>query len=296
MLDSRKPHLFTVDVEDWYHGSSEPEVRRNSTSRLHVGLNKLLEMMARTGARGTFFWLGAAARENPALIRATAQAGHEIGCHGWNHDFVCRMTPEQFLTDTRQATDMIADLVGSRPIAYRAPYFSVTGDSLWMLEALAELGYEVDSSIVPIRAVRYGISGFPRRRFVVDTPHGRIEEWPLTVRDIGPLTLPACGGSYTRLYPYAALASNFRALEASREFAGFYIHPWELDLDRPRPKLTWLEQIVQTLADRPVDDKLRRLLDEFRFVSIRDMRYAATSASPPQAVPLSDLIDRYGGR
>ena len=55
-------HFFTVDVEEYYQVSAfEPYVPRASwgdiASRVHVGVERLLELLARFGYRGTFFTL-----------------------------------------------------------------------------------------------------------------------------------------------------------------------------------------------------------------------------------------------
>jgi peptidoglycan-N-acetylglucosamine deacetylase len=43
----------------------------------------LLDVLARTGARATFFLLGERARRHPELVRAVAAGGHELGNHLW---------------------------------------------------------------------------------------------------------------------------------------------------------------------------------------------------------------------
>src|SRR5262249_52423231 len=140
-------HAFTVDVEDWYQGI--PIARDAWTTaerRLDHGLNVLLELLDACGARATFFVLGPVAEEHPELVRRIADAGHEVGCHGWSHDLLYRMTPERFRNETARATACIEDVVG-RPIrAYRAAYFSITRASLWALDVLAGLGFRYDSS------------------------------------------------------------------------------------------------------------------------------------------------------
>ncbi len=51
---------------------------------------------------------------------------------------------------------------GEKGVAgYRAPDFSIVENTLWAFEALAEAGYDYDSSVVPVRLVRYGIPEWP---------------------------------------------------------------------------------------------------------------------------------------
>ena len=45
----------------------------------------LLDLLARHGARATFFMVGKSARRWPELVRRVAEAGHAIGNHTWDH-------------------------------------------------------------------------------------------------------------------------------------------------------------------------------------------------------------------
>ncbi len=88
------------------------------------------------------------------------ERGHEIGCHGWSHDLLYSMTPDRFRRETADAKKAIEDASGEAVTSYRAAYFSVTERSLWALDVLAELGFDCDSSVFPVRNWRYGIPDF----------------------------------------------------------------------------------------------------------------------------------------
>ncbi len=45
----------------------------------------LLQVLAKHGARATFFMLGTMARRHPDIVREAAQQGHAIGNHTWDH-------------------------------------------------------------------------------------------------------------------------------------------------------------------------------------------------------------------
>ena len=63
--------------------------------------------------------------DHPNLIRAIAAAGHEIGLHGYEHHHLSRYGTEAlalFGTNLSRAGSMLADITGSRPIGFRAPY------------------------------------------------------------------------------------------------------------------------------------------------------------------------------
>jgi hypothetical protein len=82
--------------------------------------------------------------------------------------------------------------------------------------------------------------------------------------------LPAGGGAYFRLLPYALVRSALRAAERRGSPATFYIHPWELDPDQPRADVsvaTRVRHYGNLAGTRP---RLERLLAEFRFKPIGD--------------------------
>ena len=109
-------------------------------------------------AKATFFCLGWIARTYPDMIKRISDRGHEIACHTDKHLFVKEMTPVDFREDLRRALYSIEDIVGEKIISFRAPSFTITEDSKWAFEILAEFGIENDCSIFPISR-SYG--GFP---------------------------------------------------------------------------------------------------------------------------------------
>jgi polysaccharide deacetylase family protein (PEP-CTERM system associated) len=268
-------HAFTVDVEDWYHGIPVDAAQRaGAERRLQHGMGALLELLARRSVRGTFFFLGPIALEHPGVVREVAAAGHELGCHGWSHDFLYAMTPERMRDETRRAKQAIEAITGTRVTAYRAAYFSITRASLWALEELAALGFRYDSSIFPVDNWRYGIPDFDPRPQRIETAGGAIDELPISVRRVLGRNLPVSGGAYFRLYPYALTRANFAAAERAGRPVVFYLHPWELDPGHPRVPFHWRARLTHYANLASTRPKLERLLAEFRFA------------------PLSEVLDR----
>ena len=54
---------------------------------------RLLELLARHGAKATFFMVGARAARHPELVARVAAEGHEIGNHGWDHPSLPGLPP-----------------------------------------------------------------------------------------------------------------------------------------------------------------------------------------------------------
>jgi polysaccharide deacetylase family protein (PEP-CTERM system associated) len=262
-------HAFTVDVEEWYHPVRfYRDTTRIEERRLYAGLHRLLALLEAHGTRATFFWVAETAAAYPEAIRELAAQGHEIGCHSLKHDrMVYDLSPEQFREETAQALGMLGDLLGRRVTSYRAPCFSITSKSLWALEILAELGITIDSSIFPVRNWRYGMPEWLPGPRVVGR-QGQLWEIPLSARTIGGLKIPAVGGAYFRIYPYALTARNFLHLESRGESAVFYIHPWELDPKHPFVPFQWKACATHYFGLRFTEKRLRRLLSEFHFTTL----------------------------
>lgn len=265
-------HAFTVDVEDWYHGIPvSSETKRDAERRIDRSMDVLLGLLSEFKVKGTFFVLGPVAKEQPDLVRRLADEGHEIGCHGWSHELIYNMTPKTFLEDVTRSVDTLTEITGAEVVAFRAPYFSITNDSYWALEILTDLGFTADSSIFPVHNWRYGIPGFEPRPQIIETKSGSIMEFPLSIRKFFGQNLPISGGAYFRIYPYALTKSNFQHSEAQQKPVVYYLHPWELDPDHPRVKFNWKAQATHYFNLRSTLPKLRNLLRDFQFNSLKEI-------------------------
>ena len=270
-------NALTVDVEDYFHVAAlAPNIHRDSwasrESRVVGNTQKLLAIFEQFDVRGTFFVLGWVAERHPQLVRDIAARGHEIACHGYSHRLVYEQSPEEFYAETLRAKNLLEEITGSAVVGYRAASYSIVRESLWALDILVELGFAYDSSIFPVRHDRYGIPNAERVPHRLATLNGKsIVEWPLATARILGCRLPVAGGGYFRLLPYWlsrwGLASINR--RESQPFI-FYLHPWEVDPEQPRVSASWLSRFRHYTNLGKCEERLRRLLGEFRFGSARD--------------------------
>jgi polysaccharide deacetylase family protein (PEP-CTERM system associated) len=266
-------HHFTVDVEEYFQVSAmEPHVARGRwdqmESRVERSTRLILDLMAERDARGTFFVLGWIAERHPGLVRDIAAAGHEVASHGWGHRRVTHITPEQFRRSVRASREVLEDLSGAPVLGYRAPSFSIAAGCEWALDVLLEEGYRYDSSRFPVRRRGYGFAAGGRDPHWLDRPAGRLGEVPPATLRVGGKNLPAGGGAYFRLFPYALVRAAFREAERRGAPATFYIHPWEVDPEQPRIPVPPATRVRHYGGLRHTTPRLRRLLGEFRFQPI----------------------------
>ena len=268
-------HHFTVDVEEYFQVSAFERIVPRADwgrheSRVGMSVARLLDLMARYEARGTFFVLGWVAERHPDVVRRIAAAGHEIASHGWDHVRVTELTPPTFRESVRRTKDALEALTGTGVLGYRAPSFSIVPKWEWALDVLVEEGYRYDSSLFPIRRPGYGYASALPDPHWLERESGRLPELPpATLMRFG-VRLPAAGGAYFRLFPYALVRSAFREC-ARRGIPGtFYIHPWEVDPAQPRMDVPLLTRVRHYGGLARTAPRLERLLSEFRFTTMAE--------------------------
>jgi polysaccharide deacetylase family protein (PEP-CTERM system associated) len=279
-------HFFTVDVEEYFQVAAlapwAPRTRWESfESRVELQVDRLLELLGRYDAHGTFFTVGCVAERHPSMIRAIVSAGHELAGHTWDHRRVTGQTPDEFRESIRRTKQTLEDLGGTPVIGFRAPSFSILRGTEWSLDVLIEEGYRYDSSLFPVRRRGYGYVGGRRDPYWIDRPAGRLAEIPPATLQIGWMTLPAAGGAYFRLLPYALVRSALRSAESRSVPATFYIHPWEYDPEQPRLPVSFLTGLRHYAKLGGVWPRLERLLGEFRFTAIVEGLNRELSARSP---------------
>jgi polysaccharide deacetylase family protein (PEP-CTERM system associated) len=263
-LDPRL-NAMTIDAEDW--PQSTLDFSLPVTERAVRNTRGLLEIFRRNGnqVRATFFVLGLLAERFPQIVREIAADGHEVATHGYSHKPVYGLGPQAFADELARSVRLLEDLSGQRVLGFRAPDFSITADSLWALDILAEQGLLYDSSIFPVRTSRYGIGDALRSAYRL--PNGLIE-LPLSTVRWGGRRWPAAGGGYLRLYPYTVTRWAIQSIQADGFPAVVYLHPYEIDpteLDEIEWPVPARLKLTQGLNRRYIRGRLERLLHDFTF-------------------------------
>jgi polysaccharide deacetylase family protein (PEP-CTERM system associated) len=293
-------HFFTVDVEEYFQVNAFEDVVSRDTwpsfpSRIVPNIECVLEVLSRFGVTGTFFTLGWVAKRHPRVVTRIAAAGHEIASHGWWHRKVTSLTVSEFREDVRSTKALLEDITGKAVVGYRAPSFSIVPGKEWAFDVLIEEGYEYDSSLFPVRRTDYGYPDAPPIAHLIERPAGRLCEFPLATLLWNGVRIPAAGGGYLRHFPYNIIRRAFREHTEEGLPAVFYIHPWELDPEQPRLPVPLLTKFRHYSGLRSTEERLERLLGEFRFTSLAEgmvrraddppVHATAATATPVAAAP-----------
>ena len=268
--------MLTVDVEDYFQVSAfDHRIKRDEWDsmpcRVEANTEHLLSIFSEANVKGSFFVLGWVANKYPKLIRRIAESGHELASHGYWHRLVYTLSREEFRQDIKDSKNAIGDATGVAVTAYRAPSFSITNKSLWALETLVEEGFQVDSSIFPIRHDRYGVPDASPEIHSRVTPAGSITEIPPSFWQSRIAKVPI-GGGYFRLFPERLTSKAITAVRNAGRPAMFYLHPWEVDPEQPRidgvgMKSRFRHYVGLTQTER----KLRSLLSKHNFAPVNQI-------------------------
>lgn len=196
-LDDRWSYLKTHGDAQW----------QTYPSYLDVVVPRMLEFFKRRGLTLTVFVVGqdAAFAQHHAVLRAIANAGHEIGNHSFHHEpWLHRYETSAIEQEIALAEAHIELATGVRPVGFRGPGFSISPAAL---ATLAARGYVYDASTLPTfigpfarafyfwkshlsgsaRDTRRGLFGNakdglrPLNPYLLRLPEGQLLELPVTV-------------------------------------------------------------------------------------------------------------------
>ena len=266
-----KLNVLSIDCEDWFHGLEiGMENWHKFESRIEKSLLKLLSLLDKTETKATFFILGYVAERFPQLVKKIVRTGHEIGSHGYSHQFVYKQSMNEFRKEMIKSLEILENLSGEKVVSYRAPFFSITQSSLWALDILGDLGILFDSSIFPVINYRYGIPKAPRFPHRIMTKNGlKILEFPISTLRILGKNIPVAGGAYFRIFPYQFIKAGIKSLNRKDQPIIFYLHPWEIDPEHPKIKLPRRISLTHYYNLSQTEAKFKKLLRDFKFVPLR---------------------------
>lgn len=265
--------ILTFDLEEWFHildhdATRDEEQWRSFPSRIDQNTRRILDLLEERGQRATFFCLGWIARRHPDVIKKIAAAGHEVACHSDMHRLVYEQSPDQFRSDAARAIGTLEDLTGRKIVSFRAPGFSVTEQTTWVFEILADLGIRRDSSVFPARRAHGGFPAFGSAVPAIIRAGGtEIREFPVNTLALFGRPVVFSGGGYFRLLPWPLLDFMMK----KSVYVMTYFHPRDFDPGQPViPGLSLARRFKSYVGLSSAFSKLGRMLREHHFVSLEE--------------------------
>jgi peptidoglycan/xylan/chitin deacetylase (PgdA/CDA1 family) len=116
-----------------WHGPQRPEVALTfDDGPCPQTTPRVLEELARTGTRATFFIVGKKALAHPQLVRDIVAAGHEVGLHGFDHDRLFSLRGSDHVArDIARTQAVLQDAGAPKPTLFRAPIGFVSHLTVW---------------------------------------------------------------------------------------------------------------------------------------------------------------------
>ena len=268
--------ILTVDVEEWFHvcghrAYSDPDTWAGREKRVHVGVERILALLDESGSAATFFVLGCIARQNPALVRRIADAGHEIACHGDRHRRVFEMTLEEFREDLQKSRDSLQEIVGRPVTSFRAPEWSRKSAANHAFAVLAEEGFTLDSSLTTAPPV--GEPSNPERPATLETASGPILEVPPLMGTFFGFRAIWGGGVCARLTRESRVSAAIERALADGVPPVLSAHPWEFDdVHPPMPGLSPVQRLVHFAGRTRTEARWARFLKRWTFAPISSAR------------------------
>ena len=110
-----------------------------------TAMPRILSLLAQSNIPASFFVPAVVAQLHPEEQKAIVDAGHEIGIHGWIHEFNSRLDADVERDLQLRASDVLESVTGVRPVGIRTPSWDFSPHTLSISR---EMGLLYDSSLM----------------------------------------------------------------------------------------------------------------------------------------------------
>ena len=204
-----------------------------------VGMPRILRLFERYGVPSTWFIPGFTIEHHTEIVKAVQASGVELGAHGYVHEPPHLLGgPDGERRVMREQLKIFEDVLGVRPLGYRAPGASMT---IHTPTILREFGFLYHSNLMG--------DDIP---YFVETPHGPLVEVPTSWQlNDAPFYRHVYGATN-------AIADPDRVIRLwTQEFQGMYqengafvltMHPW---ISGRAGRMLGLEQLIRAIKAEP---------------------------------------------
>jgi peptidoglycan/xylan/chitin deacetylase (PgdA/CDA1 family) len=170
-VDAESPILFEhPEAAGWL------DVMSHQAYGARTGIARLLRLLDRRATQATFFIPGYSAERWPEICRSIRDAGHEIAHHGYLHEGAHGAAPADEEARIVRGLSALDEVLGVRPIGYRAPNWELTFETPAIL---ARHGFVYDSGLMDAdHPYALATSDHPGAATLVELPgHWSLDDW-----------------------------------------------------------------------------------------------------------------------
>jgi peptidoglycan/xylan/chitin deacetylase (PgdA/CDA1 family) len=167
---------FDVDAETlWLSGDmanmSKTGMLSQGTYGARVAVPLILDLLRERSLAATFFVPGWTAENHSDIIGAIHSMGHELGHHGWIHEWPTNLSREDEEHVLRQGVDALSAITGKPPAGYRSPAWEFSSNTL---DLLAQYGFRYSSNLmshfIPFMHEQHDLIELPVQWILDDAP------------------------------------------------------------------------------------------------------------------------------
>jgi peptidoglycan/xylan/chitin deacetylase (PgdA/CDA1 family) len=125
--------------------AKRPGTLSQGTYGAKVGVPMVLETLETLQVPGTFYVPGWTAEHHTARVEAILEKGHEVGHHGYLHEWIDPDQPALEEEALVKGLEALKKTVGVTPVGYRSPAWETSPN---MIALLKRYGFSYDSSLM----------------------------------------------------------------------------------------------------------------------------------------------------
>ncbi len=236
---------FDMDSETGFLRSGQHSAQPLSRGEYgpRAGMPRILRLLEKHGVPASFFIPAVSAQLHPEAVAGILKSPlrHEIGVHGWVHERLTELSPEEERRLTRRAFDYWTERLGRKPAGIRTPSWDFTSETLAILR---ELGFLYDSSLMG--------DDRPYEILAEGKPTGLIElpvEWILD--DYTYYSYDRSSSAYHRMSDQAVLEIYRAEFDMAHEEGTMFLLTMHPFVTGHRSRLAALERLIVHMKSKP---------------------------------------------
>jgi peptidoglycan-N-acetylglucosamine deacetylase len=233
---------FDVDQEttSLRDGRTSPALLAQGEYGSRAGVPRILKLLQRYAIPASFYIPAVSALLHPDDVRHIAEAGHEVGLHGWIHERNSSLTEADERELTHRAASVLEELAGKPPVGLRTASWDFSEATLRIIRDMHLL---YDSSLMgddePYELVEEGeptgIVELPVEWIKDDYPYFGMDR----LSAIRPYTAPSLVGEIWR-----------REFEGAYSEGGLFLLTMHPHVIGHRSRMSVLEELIQHMHSR----------------------------------------------